>query len=170
MLSPDLPSVSFASGGNKCFSTAATAQTSNAYFSAMAATFSYPKWPHGLSPERHRCKGTLNPCYPTLLPKPTFLLGERRSPTHRKQWPPGHRPGNSRNKPQSRWTARPTSEVTRQGKPKLRLQVLPALQLEEIGARSENLGLPKINLATVSAVDCISSGEDFGCGKFHRKQ
>ena len=71
---------------------------------------------------------------------------------------------------QSRWTARPTSEVTRQGKPKLRLQVLPALQLEEIGARSENLGLPKINLATVSAVDCISSREDFGRGKFHQNQ
>ena len=33
------------------------------------------KWPHGLSPELHRCKGALNPCYPTLLPKPTFLLG-----------------------------------------------------------------------------------------------
>ena len=54
----------------------------------------------------------------------------------------------------SRWTARSrepgNSEVTRQGKPQLRLQVLPALLLQEIGARSEKLGLTKINLATVS--------------------
>ena len=96
-----------------------------------------------------------NPCYPTLLPKPTFLLLGGVG-AHLRIASSG-RPATAlatAETSQSRWTARRTlrwnSEVTRQGEPKLSLQVLPALQLEEIGARSENLGLPKINLATVS--------------------
>ena len=69
-----------------------------------------------------------------LLPAPTFPLGRRSPNTHRKQWPVGHCPGNSRSRRRSwRWNSRAEA-----GKP---LTPSLATWLREIGVKSENTKL-----------------------------
>ena len=79
-------------------------------------------------PVRIACSGK------NLLPAPTFPLGRRSPNTHRKQWPVGHRPGNSRSRCRSwRWNSRAEA-----GKP---LTPSLATWLREIGVKSENTKL-----------------------------
>ena len=66
-----------------------------------------------------------------LLPAPTFPLGRRSPNTHRKQWPVGHRPGNSRSR-SSRWNSRAEAAA---------LTPSLATWLREIGVKSENTKL-----------------------------